>query len=283
MFFALLLALQAPDPLRLPIGRPGETQVRAGQAIDLRTGKAAAPWAEASAGKLWVFLGEQHATAPHQRTEGEVVEALAQSGRKVAVGVEMLQRPVQPVLDRYINGEIDEATFLKDADWKGQWGFDFAFYRPLFEVCRRNKVPMVALNVPRAWVRAVGKGGLDALPEEGRKGLPWPIEVGAGQHRTVFEAMMGGHPAGGPPIENMLAAQTIWDEGMADTAIRWRATHPVDTFVVVAGSGHMLYGQGINLRVARRTGQRGLNVLMVEAKEPVTVANGAADVVIAPK
>lgn len=269
--------------MRLPIGRSGETVVTTGQTIDLRTGKASSSWAEVAEGKPWVYLGEQHATVPHQRTEAEVVEALAKSGRKVAVGVEMLQRPVQPVLDRYVSGEIDEATFLKDADWKGQWGFDFAFYRPLFEVCRKHKVPMVALNVPRAWVRAVGKGGLVALPPEAKGELPATIEVGAGKHRNVFEAMIGGHPAGGPTIDNMLAAQTIWDEGMADSAIKWRAKNPVDTFVVVAGAGHMMYGQGINLRVARRTGQRGLNILMVTAKEPITVTNGIADVVIAPR
>ncbi|RYG46230.1 hypothetical protein EON79_10675 [bacterium] len=201
----------------------------------------------------------------------------------MAVGVEMLTRPVQPVLDRYIAGEIDEATFLKDADWKGQWGFDFKFYRPLFEACRQNRVPMVALNVPRPWVRAVGRGGLVALPPEARGELPWPIEVGAGQHRKVFEGLLGGHPMTGTQGDNMLAAQTVWDEGMADTAIRWRRTHPVDTMVIIAGSGHMLYGQGINLRIARRAGQRGLNILMIDGKQPAWVANGAADVVIAPQ
>ncbi|RYG42296.1 hypothetical protein EON79_19190, partial [bacterium] len=134
MLASVLLLFQTADPLRLPIGRPGETQVASGATMDTRTGKSAAPWSEVAEGKPWVYLGESHATEPHQRTEAEVVEALAKSGRKIAVGVEMLTRPVQPVLDRYISGEIDEATFLTEADWKGQWGFDFKFYRPLFQV-----------------------------------------------------------------------------------------------------------------------------------------------------
>ena len=80
--------------------------------------------------------------------------------------------------------------------------------------------------------------------------------------------------------ENTYAAQVLWDEGMADTAIKALAGRPAETIsVIVAGSGHIMYGQGINYRIARRLGKRGVNVVMVSSKTSVTCARGIADYV----
>jgi len=291
MFAAILLPVFATtsfataedvDPMRLPIGKPGTISAPVGQITDTYSGAAVTPdqIAERADGKRFVFLGENHATKDHQQLEADVVTALQKRGRKVLVGLEMLTRPVQPALDRFIDGTTDEATFLVESDWKKQWGYDYAFYRPLLEAARTQKSTVVALNVPRDWVRSVGKGGLDALTPQQRSQLPSVIEVGAGRHRDVFEALMGGHPPSG--ADRMLAAQTLWDEGMADTAIKALGSSISDpnvVMVIVAGSGHMMYGQGINFRIARRIGLRGVNVVMGQASETSTVAKGVADFV----
>jgi uncharacterized iron-regulated protein len=235
--------------------------------------------AKAADKNRFVFLGEQHATPAHQAMQASIIEALVRRGRKVVVGLEMLQRPKQSALDAFIGGKTDEAQFLTDADWKGQWGFDFSFYRPVFDSAKRHKLPMVALNVPRDWVRAVGRGGLSALPAESKGQLPEVIDPNVPDHRKVFESLMGGHPMTGPAAENMLAAQTVWDEGMADSALRFLGPK-IDrktVFVVLAGSGHVMYGQGINLRLARRGHDSGTSVVMTESSDPLAVSKGIAD------
>ena len=291
MFAAILLPVFATttfasaediDPMRLSIGKKGTIQAAVGSITDTSSGTAVTPdqIAARADGKRFVFLGENHATREHQQLEADVVTALQKRGRKVLVGLEMLTRPVQPALDRFIDGTTDEATFLVESDWKKQWGFDYAFYRPLLDAARSQKSTVVALNVPRDWVRSVGKGGLDALTPQQRSQLPSVIEVGAGRHRDVFEALMGGHPPSG--ADRMLAAQTLWDEGMADTAIKALGSainDPNVVMVIVAGSGHVMYGQGINLRIARRTGHRGVNVVMGQAPSTASVSAGLADFV----
>jgi uncharacterized iron-regulated protein len=86
----------------------------------------------------------------------------------------------------------------------------------------------------------------------------------------------------GPAAENMYSAQVLWDEGMADTALKaiGQDTDPNLVFVVIAGSGHIMFGEGINLRVARRTGMRGVNIVMVEGEKSVPVSRGLADYVL---
>ena len=79
---------------------------------------------------------------------------------------------------------------------------------------------------------------------------------------------------------NMYAAQVLWDEAMADSALKYRAARPQPSnalFVVLAGAGHVMYKQGINWRIARRAGLDGVTVVMVDA--PGKVARGIADFV----
>jgi len=289
LFLPLLAMPQDVSPLQLPIGRAGRTVVESGRLTDLATGRAATveDIAKAADGKRFVMLGEQHATPPDQSFESDVIEALIRRGRHVVVGLEMYQRPKQDVLDRFSKGEMEESAFLQESDWKGQWGFPFPFYRPVFDSVRRHRLPLVGLNVPRDWVRSVGRNGLSGLSVDAKAALPEDIRLDMADHKQVFNSLMGGHSMAGPSMDNMYAAQVLWDEGMADTAIKYLAAHKPDrktVFVIIAGSGHVMYGQGINLRLTNRKAGSILNVVMDQANESQEVSNGIADfILVTPK
>ena len=158
--------------------------------------------------------------------------------------------------------------------------------RPIFEVVKEHRMPMIALNVPRDWVRAVGRGGLAALTQDQRAQLPANIDLGWKDHNAVFTAMIGGHPMTGPSGANMYAAQVLWDVGMADSLLKYWDRCPRSSrtvIVVIAGAGHVMYGLGINGRVAKRTGERGVTVTMVETADKAAVSRGVGDFVYAAK
>jgi len=285
--FALYAAVQSssaqnpPSPYALPIGREGQTVVESGRITDLKTGKSANvdDIAKAADRKLYVFLGEDHATEPDQLMHAAIIEALVRRGRHVIVGLEMFQRPKQSILDQWTSGELNEPDFIKQSDWKGQWGYDYSFYRPIFDAVHRYKLPLVGLNVPRDWVRTVGKGGFNALAATDRSQLPLDMSLDNADHKKIFDTLMGGHAMS----PNIYSAQVLWDEGMADTAIKYNTDHRPSSrtvFVVIAGSGHVMYRQGINYRIAKRKAGEGVTVVMLESSEPVTVSNGLADFVL---
>ncbi|HZH99262.1 MAG TPA: ChaN family lipoprotein [Fimbriimonadaceae bacterium] len=284
----VLTSLLADDPYLLPIGSKGRVTVSRGQIVQTSSGKAVdlTEVARAARSHRFIYIGESHDNAAHHQFQADLIEALAKDGRRVVVGFEMYTRPAQETLNPWTLGWWTEEEFIERSDWKKQWGFDFALYRPVFEVVKNHKLPMVALNVPREWVRSVGRGGYAALSEEQRKELPTDLHLGNQEHRQVFQALMGGHPMTGAQGENVYAAQVLWDEGMADTALKYLAGRRQDArtaFVVVAGNGHVMYGQGINYRVHRRTGQRGLTVVQMEPGERREVSRGLADFVVMPR
>ena len=281
--FALAAQTQEPDPMLLKIGAPGEVQSVIGRIVSTESGNVVSVQevAKAARGKRWVFLGENHATAAHQNLHAAVIEALVRDGRKVYVGLEMIQRPKQPILDQWSHGDLLRVQFMKDVDWKGQWGYPFTYYDPIFTTCRAFNVPIVGLNVPRDWVRNVGRSGFDGLEASAKQQLPAEMSLSNSYHKQVFGALMGGHPPTGPRGENIYAAQVLWDEGMADTAIKYRVNQPKDdsVFVVIAGSGHVMYRQGINYRIAKRGQGDGITLVMAQSDTVIPVAKGIGDFV----
>lgn len=169
------------------------------------------------------------------------------------IGLEMVKRPYQPWLDRYVAGEIDEETFLKGAEWRRRWGFDFALYRPILRYARDNRIPLVALNIKDEITRQVARQGIESLSPDDRALLP-EIDFENTDHRAMVRSVFDRHMSDGKmTFDNFYTAQLLWDETMATEVARvMSADRAPRVMVVLAGSGHVRYGYGIPTRAARR-------------------------------
>jgi uncharacterized iron-regulated protein len=280
------------DPLLLNVRRSDKMSVSTNNWFDLNDGKLSSLGAFVKKADKYnfVFLGESHDDPVHHQTQANVIDGLVKHGRTVIVGLEMFTRPNQENLNAWTLGKESEDEFIKNSNWQKEWGFPFPLYRPIFNVIKANRLPMIALNVPRDWVRSVGKNGLKGLTAEQQAQVPTVLTNNA-NHKAVFNGLMGGHPMVGTQGDNIYAAQCLWDEGMADTALKYvtnrfgsPSTIPKNVvFVIVAGMGHGLYKQGINWRIMRRTGLETLTLINVESEQPMPISRGVADYVyIAP-
>src|SRR5436305_1964 len=83
----------------------------------------------ASESKRFLLLGESHTSPLHHKMQADIIDAVATSGRPVVVGFEMFTRPIQDELNPWTMGWWTEDEFIQRADWKKQWGFDYALYR----------------------------------------------------------------------------------------------------------------------------------------------------------
>jgi uncharacterized iron-regulated protein len=240
---------------------------RAGAPSDLTAMLDAAAEADA------VCLGEHHDEPDHHHFQHAVLRHLiaTRAGSPLALGLEMVQRPYQPVLDDYAAGTIDEAELERALDWKRRWGFDFAMYRPLFVDAHDYGVPLIALNAPRELTRAVARRGIDNLDATARAWLP-ELDLGDEAHRRFFTAALpAGHDA-----DRLYAAQVVWDETMAETAAAVMAQGA--RMLVVAGNAHC-QARAIPARIERRRSGKALSVLLV-ASERDLPAHATSDFVV---
>lgn len=105
-------------------------------------------------GKADVILsGDFHALEQSQKTHMRLLQAIqSDSRRPLAVGVECVERSKQKALDKFLNGGVSEARFLKSVAWN-DWGFPWEHYRALFLWARQHHIPMIALDHRKASLR----------------------------------------------------------------------------------------------------------------------------------
>ena len=231
-----------------------------------------------------VFLGELHNDSTAHVLQHRLLEAADTLGRPVALGLEMFERDVQPVLDEYRARLVRERDFLAAARPWGNYATD---YRPLVEYAVAHDLPVLATNAPGRYVNRVSRLGpdsLDVLSDDAKATLP-PLPVApasdtrAAKFTAMMEGMMGhGHSASdttaadssaapvhgsAPSMENILAAQNLRDAAMAHAVAKHLDAVPGALVVHVNGSFHSEGGLGIPEHLARyRPGTRTLVVTL---------------------
>ena len=143
----------------------------------------------------------------------------------------------------------------------GTEGHDLQPYVPVLEHAKANKetLRLCAGFPPRTLAKLLMKEGIDvALPDAIKQGYLSKHEKleGTEQHYNMVEAMITGrdqHDPAQPPQERfrkLFAAQLIKDAAMAHRVNTLIAeSPPEDSFLVVCGSGHCLYGHGVPERI----------------------------------
>jgi aminopeptidase N len=222
-------------------------------AVDLSTLKTLSNVVEKVARKKIVYIGEEHDKYSHHQLQLEILRALHQQSPKIAVGMEMFQRPFQKALDEYSSGAIDERTFLKQSEYFKRWGFDYNLYKPILDFARAQRLPVVALNAPREIVDKVAKGGLDSLSKEEKQEIPQQLDFSDQEYRARLKEVFAAHADSQQKnFDFFYQAQVLWDETMAESIDRFIKKNPEFRMVVLAGAGHLEYGSGIPRRSFRR-------------------------------
>ena len=223
--------------------------------LDLSLTRKLSSLMDAAAAKRIIYLGEYHDRFSHHAVQLQIIKELHRRNGKLAIGMEMFQRPFQATLDEYIKGGIDEREFLKRAEYFKRWGFDYNLYKPILDFARREKVPVVALNLRKEITEKVSKDGMDALTDDERKELPAETDFSDEDYRYRIRQAFDQHKGKGDRnFDFFLQAQVLWDETMAESIDQYLRKNPDRQMAVVVGGGHVAFGNGIPKRVFRRNG-----------------------------
>jgi uncharacterized iron-regulated protein len=216
-----------------------------------------------------ILFGEEHNDVVCNQLEAEVLGGLISRGIKPALSMEFLERDVQPIVDQYLAGQIDEATFIRSA----RLGKNYAVsHRPLIELAKAHKLPVIAANAPRGSVREYRQSELQyteyrkTLPPEKAALLPETVFRNESDYRARFFEIMGlpapgspaPHPTSAPAsapsgahgpitaesVERMYQAQLVWDSAMAESIANHRKQHPNRKVLHIVGAFHVEHEGG---------------------------------------
>jgi len=202
-----------------------------------------------------IFVGESHDQIEHHQIQLRLIQSLVAKGKEVAIAMEMFEGSQQPILDRWSQGVLTEEEFLKWVNWETKWGMDYELYKGILDEAKGHRLKVLALNVQRDLVRRVAQNGIKKLSTQDKKQLP-EMDLTDKQHHTYIKSIYKGHQGGSAEgFKNFYQAQSLWDEGMAETLSQFLKSSDGEgkTVLVFAGSGHIVFGFGIPKRFYRRT------------------------------
>lgn len=189
-----------------------------------------------------VFLGEQHDDAVGHAVEAELFRRTVDklSGkRRIALSLEMFERDVQTVVDEYLASLITENHFMLSSRPWGNYKWD---YRPLVELAKEKKLPVIAANAPRRYVNMVSRNGRDALNSLSKDALrslpPLPYAEPSAAYSAKFKTLMGPSPEAQQGIDKILASQSLWDASMAHAVYSFLKENKHPLVVHLNGSFH---------------------------------------------
>ncbi|NVO86641.1 ChaN family lipoprotein [Hymenobacter sp. P5252] len=165
-----------------------------------------------------VFFGEQHNDPIAHWLQLQLTKDLLRVKQgQLVLGLEMFERDVQPLVDQYITGELDDETFEAGSRPWPNYGTD---YKPLLLLARQQKFRVVGTNVPRRYASLVAKGSLAALDTLSATTKTWlpPLPVTVDYELPGYKNMVkmfgvdAAHAAG---VQNIIQAQALKDATMA--------------------------------------------------------------------
>jgi uncharacterized iron-regulated protein len=189
--------------------------------------------------------------------------ALYAKNPKLALSMEMFERDVQPVLDEYLAGKIDEATFIKTSRPWPNYATD---YRPLVEFAKAHGWHVVAGNIPRKMASAAsskGIGAISGLTDSTRRWAAAEFNCPKDDYFRRFGETMKQHPMGPGPAptdaemadmtEKFYQAQCAKDETMAESIAWVKKSAPNPPLVIhYNGAFHSDFTEGTAERTRRR-------------------------------
>jgi len=187
-----------------------------------------------------ILVGEHHTNQNHHFAQLNVIQSLNEAGVQVAIGLEMFRNDSQQALDHWVDGNIGEAEFQEI--YYDNWTYPWSAYQIIFEYAKKEKIPMIGLNVPRDITRQVSRKGFNSLSEE-QKGKLANVSCRVDkEYMDYIKKAFGGHGHGKLNFTYFCEAQLVWDSAMAINTLEYLKKYPDAVVVLLAGTGHVRKG-----------------------------------------
>lgn len=294
LFLAILLIVAGAAPLAAdepssPSTLPSQPSFHEWQVWDVTAGQPIAiePWLTDLASAHIIYLGEEHRNRWHIEAALKILRALTSKDLRPTLALEMFGWDGQSAINRYLSSvPPSRDQFLQESRWEESWGGPFEEYEPLVNFVRERRLPLLALNPPRALVRLVAKQGLWQAKQDERM-AQWGMrdEVlsdDAAYRSIVLDQIRRCHAELTDDVyQRMYDASLFRDEGMskiiAEHIRNSRSTAGANPVLVYTGGGHIQYRLPVPNRVARRLGpdsaarQRTIYLVAYEPNRPEAI------------
>jgi len=241
-----------------------------------------------ASGALW--LGEHHNSANDHNLQADMIRHIYSLRTKtvtttttttttdknqggpifhnMAIGLEQVQIQYQPILDEFVAGRLSESEMLKGVEWSTRWTWPYENYKPIFDIAKQLKIPLIALNVNSEDLAVVEVNGLKGLNQmQLMQYVMDPYGFGDFCKTTKFKTysayviepsydlheqmgilkttISGQNLKENMSFRNFFSGRILWDESMAGNAFAWTKKNPGGLLIGLVGADHIKFELGV--------------------------------------
>ena len=92
-----------------------------------------------------VYHGDYHPLKQSQRAVLRILREILDK-RKIILCLEMFFADDQRLIDQFLQKKLNKKEFLEKIDYAKKWGFRWEHWKPIIDLCKKNKIPIVGIN-----------------------------------------------------------------------------------------------------------------------------------------
>ncbi|PYV42292.1 MAG: hypothetical protein DMG06_14475 [Acidobacteria bacterium] len=93
-----------------------------------------------------VWVGDYHANPASQRFLIRLLKVLRSSERPMILGMEIVYKKNQGILEQWLDGAVSEKEFLRRIRYDSEWGYDWENYREIFLTAKSLRIAVKGLD-----------------------------------------------------------------------------------------------------------------------------------------
>lgn len=93
-----------------------------------------------------ILVGDFHTFDQNNKNFLRIITKLISKNSDFVIAVEFIHNKYQHVVDAFLNDEITEIEFLEEIKYHDSWHFPWPHYKSFFELAKRFKIDVVAIN-----------------------------------------------------------------------------------------------------------------------------------------
>lgn len=198
-----------------------------------------------------IYLGESGGRQDYA-AQRDTLKAMSMArGKKIVVAFGAMNKEIQPLLDAYIDGEMNQEDFFKALSGREDTNYDIAEYKQLLDMITEKGLKAIAIGLPAALVDAIEEYGEAGLSTEERRLIPLSS---TDPHNTTYEKYIrkrleeiSGEKPSQESFKKYMHALAVLNETMAKGLADFIQKNPDYAALVIVDNDRIVYASGITL------------------------------------
>lgn len=200
-----------------------------------------------------IYLGESGGRQDFTAQRDTLKAMNMAKGNKIAVAFGAMNKEIQPLLDIYMAGEMDQEEFFTALSGREDTNYDITQYKQILDMIKEKGLKALAIGLPAALVDAVDEYGEEGLSQEEKRLIPLTF---TDPHNTNYEKYVkkkleevSGEKITPTALKRHIHALSVLNETMAKSVADFILANPDYSMLVILDNDRIVYASGITLSI----------------------------------